>query len=117
MRAVYSKCFVVAANVGITKAPRNSIGLVTDEIHLECEASGDIEWLHDATGITAAGCSNLSPDFSTAAGSTATDCTLVMQGQAGPFICFDGTENAEAAVIVVGQYMHDRFSSNTHARV
>ena len=109
--------FVVAANVGITKAPRNSIGLAADEIHLECEASDEIQWLRDSTTLNGAGCSNVTDVYSTAAGSTATDCTLVMQGQAGPFICFDGTENAEAAVIVVGQYMHDRFSSNTHARV
>ena len=90
---------------------------MTDEIHLECEASGEIEWLHDVTRITGAGCSNLTDVYSTTAGSTATDCTLVMQGQYGPFTCYDRTENAEAAVIVVGQYMHDRFSSNTHARV
>jgi len=99
-----ASAFVVAANVGITKAPINSIGLVTDEIHLECEASDEIQWLRDSTTLNGAGCSNLSPDFSTAAGSTATDCTLVMQGQAGPFICFDNNENAEATVILVGQY-------------
>jgi len=109
-------CFVVAATGAITKAPENSIGLLTDVIHLECEATDDIEWLRDNAGITDVGCSDLSPEFSTAAGSTATDCTLVVQGQYGPFSCFDKNEHAEAAVIVVGQYMYDRFSSNTHAR-
>jgi len=76
---------------------------VTDTINLECEATDAIEWLRDTAGITGADCSDLSPDFSTAAGSTATDCTLVVQGQYGPFTCFDKTDNAEAAVIVIGQ--------------
>ena len=76
---------------------------MSDEVNLECEATDEIEWLRDSTGITGADCTDLSPDFSTAAGSTANDCTLVVQGQYGPFTCFDNNENAEAAVIVIGQ--------------
>ena len=75
---------------------------MSDEVNLECEGT-DIKWLRDTTGITGDDCSDLNPDFSTAAGSTATDCTLVMQGQYGPFTCFDDPDNVEAAVIVIGQ--------------
>ena len=91
-------------------APQNAIGLVSDEINLECEATDALTWLLDNGGITGADCTDLNPPFSTAAGSTATDCTLVMQGQHGPFTCLDSNDvnaeqpdNAEAVVIIIGQ--------------
>jgi len=77
---------------------------VSDEINLECEAEDALKWVRSDTGITGEGCIDLQhPDFSTAAGSTPTDCTLVMQGQFGPFTCIDINNTAEAVVIIIGQ--------------
>jgi len=99
---------VVAAEGTITTAPENAIGLRTDENTLLCVASTSVEWVRDNNGVTDDTCQPLHSDYSTTQGSTSTDCTLIVQGTSstilsGPFTCFDGTENAEATVIVIGQ--------------
>jgi len=97
---------VVGANGAIDSGPQNVIGTNTDQLSLACEASGTdaaIEWLRDSTGVTTSPCQPLSSDYSTETGGTDTDCTLIVQGKSGPFTCFDGSTNAEAAVILISQ--------------
>ena len=99
---------VVAADGAISQPPSNAIGLRDDQTTLQCVATDSVEWIRDNNGITDDTCQALDSDYSTTQGSTSTDCSLIVQGTSwtilsGPFTCFDGTENAEAAVIVIGQ--------------
>lgn len=107
MPTVFIACLISAADGAITQAPQNAIGLRDDAVTLQCQASPGVDsWIRDNEGIVDDMCQALDSDYSTAPGSSSASCSLVVQGTSstilsGPFTCFDGTENAEAAIIVI----------------
>ena len=105
-------CFVVATASALTRTPRNAIGLQKDTIIMECFTdSSYITWRYDSSSVTGRRCqfTIVGSGLTTTADSNATHCSLVVQGTnttrlSGPYYCSDGSETAEAVVIIIGQF-------------
>jgi len=103
--------YTVAAAAGaLIRKPENAIGLPEDPFILECFSdTSSISWSYNGSKVNVAGCTTIHPSFTTTADSNDTHCSLVVQGTntrrlSGPYYCSDGTETAEAVVIIMGQY-------------
>jgi len=100
-------CVVVAVIGVITRSPKNAIGLREDAVILECAAVNDITWHHANAGVTGSDCSD--HKYNTTAGSNSTHCSVIVHGNdpvrlSGVYTCTAGGSNAQAVVIIVGQY-------------
>jgi len=111
------------AGGSLTKAPQNAVVLRGEEVILNCStdarsATGQnpIAWTYDNDIISYSPCTSQHPGFVASPSDSATDCNIQALGSwqygiSGAYKCSDGTTQAVATLIVLGERNYFFFCS------